>query len=69
MILRCTFSGISYRRLAYYHDILESNQDLLQPQINVSTIHGSKGAECDNVIVSCDQSVMTYKSAQLFADN
>lgn len=56
-------------RLLYYYDSANNKQDLKNPKIQLLTIHGSKGAECENVILSCDQSVLTFKSMQRFPDN
>lgn len=61
---------ISAKKLAYYYGCLNRGlEDFLDPRITVSTIHGAKGAECDNVVLCCDQSILTYKGYQHQPDN
>jgi DNA helicase-2/ATP-dependent DNA helicase PcrA len=62
-------SGISDIRLRYYDEVLKTSQSLVKPKVWLTTIHGAKGAECDNVILYRDQSKMTYRSAQIYPDN
>jgi DNA helicase II / ATP-dependent DNA helicase PcrA len=40
-----------------------------KPRIKVSTIHGAKGGECENVILFTDISVKTYNSMMLHYDD
>lgn len=61
---RLILVAIYKNRLLYYANALLNGQDLKNPKIHLTTIHGAKGSECDNVIISCDQSLLTYKSAQ-----
>lgn len=55
--------------LVYYAEAMKKNLDLNNPKINLTTIHGSKGAECDHVILACDQSILTHKAMQHFPDS
>lgn len=55
--------AIYLNRRQFYADVLKTNQSLEHPRVHITTIHGAKGAECQNVILSCDQSKLTYKAA------
>lgn len=55
--------------LNYYYIAQPHFIEAAAPRIQVSTIHGAKGAECDNVVLCCDQSILTYKSGQHAPDN
>ena len=48
----------------YYYQALEKTGDLFynEPRIRLSTIHGSKGAEADNVMLLTDVSYATWKN-------
>ena len=61
---RLVFKGISNYRLAFYYSALKWGARFKVPGIHVSTIHGAKGSEYDNVVLCCDQSVLTFKAAQ-----
>ena len=40
-----------------------------QPRISLSTVHGAKGGEADNVILLSDVAQRTYKEIQRLPDN
>ena len=48
----------------YYYEALEKTGDINEdnPRIRLSTIHGSKGAEADNVVLLTDVSYKTWKN-------
>ena len=48
----------------FYYEALEKTGDINEdnPRIRISTIHGSKGAEADNVILFTDVSYKTWKN-------
>ena len=48
----------------YYYEALEKTGDIDEdnPRIRLSTIHGSKGAEADNVVLMTDVSYKTWKN-------
>ena len=49
----------------YIKKLLESGDDLMKPaRIKLSTIHGVKGEECDNVILFTDIERIIYESAR-----
>jgi len=53
----------------YIKSLLESGDDLMKPaRIKLSTIHGVKGEECDNVVLHTDLERVIYESAQRNAD-
>lgn len=47
-----------------YFRLLLKRKEKLQARITISTIHGAKGGEEDNVAVFLDQAYMTYRAAQ-----
>jgi len=53
---------ISYEDRGYYLMARKQGESLVgKPRIKVSTIHGAKGGECNNVVVITDISAKTYK--------
>lgn len=49
----------------YMKTLLNSGDDLMKdPRIKISTIHGVKGEECDNVVLHTDLERIIYESAQ-----
>ena len=53
----------------YIRTILNNGDDMMRPaRIKLSTIHGVKGEECDNVILFTDLERIIYESAQRDAD-
>jgi len=54
---------------AYIRTILKNGDDMMKPaRIKLSTIHGVKGEECDNVVLFTDLERIIYESAQRDAD-
>ena len=39
------------------------------PRIKLSTIHGAKGGECDNVLLATDMNIKTYTAYQKDSDD
>lgn len=62
--------GISAESRTYYQSILR-NGDKLQgaPRINISTIHGVKGGEADNVLLLTDMAFRTYREYEADPDD
>jgi len=53
----------------YIRTILKNGDDLMKPaRIKLSTIHGVKGEECDNVVLFTDLERIIYESSQKDAD-
>ena len=51
-----------YRRVEYIRSMRANGEKLNQdPRINLSTIHGAKGGECDNVVLLTDLTENTQK--------
>lgn len=47
--------------MEYYKSARRRGESFIkEPRIKISTIHGAKGAECDNVVVMTDMSMRTY---------
>jgi len=54
------FDGMSARKRAYYVAILRRGERITtRPRIHVDTIHGVKGGEADNVLLTVDQTART----------
>lgn len=61
---------ISLHDRAYLVAALRREEDLLgPPRIKLSTIHGSKGGECENVVLLTDMAPRTYREAQYTPDD
>jgi len=45
-----------------YLKAIESHPDFYEPKITISTIHGAKGGEADNVVLATDMGQLTYRS-------
>lgn len=49
----------------YYISVRRKNERLTgKPRIKISTIHGAKGGECENVLLLTDMSARTYRGMQ-----
>jgi len=48
--------------ITYYRDILRDKIDTKKSSIEVNTIHGVKGGECENVVLLLDYSRNVYKN-------
>jgi len=58
-------TGISYDDREYYISMLRRGESITKtPRINISTIHGVKGGEADNVLLMTDMSPKTYEGYQ-----
>lgn len=54
----------------YYISLLRKGESLTKtPRINISTIHGSKGGEADNVLLVTDMAWSTWESSQILPDS
>lgn len=61
---------ISYREREYFISALRRGETLVgTPRIKISTIHGVKGGEADNVIIMTDMSYKTHLEMQRDEDN
>lgn len=66
------FTAMPLDKRAYYRAVLAAGEDirrknakgLPEPRIRISTIHGAKGGEEDNVILFTDMSQKTYRKMQ-----
>lgn len=59
-------NGFSFRN--YVKGKRDSNIYLRRPQIEISTIHRTKGREADHVVVLPDMSQLTHKMSELYKD-
>lgn len=56
------FDQLPFEHLRYYNELEENGVDLLlPPRVQLSTIHGAKGTEADNVVVCPDMTWKTYQ--------
>lgn len=63
------FASIPIRRRIYYRHLLRTHGTLkLEPQIQLETIHGAKGAEAPNVALFLEQSARVWAEMQLDPD-
>jgi superfamily I DNA/RNA helicase len=64
-----TLVGISTRRRSYYQSVLRRGGKLsAKPTVHIDTIHGVKGGEADNVLLSTDLTPRTELEAKRNAD-
>lgn len=62
--------GISLNTREYYLSVLRAGGKLSEtPKVTVSTIHGAKGGEADNVVMLTDVSYRTYQNYQKNPDD
>lgn len=60
------FEEMPIDKRSYYRSVLEKKEDIRgTPRIRISTIHGAKGGEEDNVVILTDMSDKTYNKATL----
>jgi len=65
-----TMSGISDENRLYYLSCLRNGYKLTDPPaVTISTIHGVKGGEADNVMIMTDMSLRSYKNYQHDSDD
>jgi superfamily I DNA/RNA helicase len=61
---------IPLTRREYYLSILRQDARLQdKPRITISTIHGAKGGEADNVVLMTDMSARSYEALERYPDN
>lgn len=59
-------TGIPFLEREYYISMLRRGEKILkEPRVNISTIHGVKGGEADNVLLISDVSYKTYHSQEV----
>ena len=64
------FERMSLLERSYLIAALRRGEKLTKtPRIRLSTIHGAKGGEADNVILFSDMANRTYKDMQKYPDN
>lgn len=60
------FQDMPVATRAYYHEVLRKKEDIKgTPRIRISTIHGAKGGEEDNIVLLTDMSNKTHVKATL----
>ena len=63
------FDDLNFRTINYIRSMRRNGENLKEaPRIKLSTIHGVKGEECDNVVLFTDLERIIYESAQRDAD-
>lgn len=62
------FNGIHPKRASFYGRINDLKA-LRKPAVNVTTIHASKGAECENVFLCGHQSSITHRTEWKYPDD
>ena len=61
---------IEQENIEYYLAVRLRNEPLLKtPRIKISTIHGAKGGEADNVVLFCDMSLKTFNAMESHPDD
>ena len=64
------FDDAPYKRVEYIRSMKNHGEKLNQdPRINLSTIHGAKGGECDNVVLLTDLTENTLKGYESNPDD
>lgn len=64
------FDRMGVETIEYYISLLRRKEDIRsKPRINISTIHGSKGGEADNVILLTDMAYSTWDASSLNMDS
>ncbi len=64
------FTSIPIERRMYYRKLLRDHRTLkLPPRVQLDTIHGAKGAECERVALFLEQSRRTWEEAQTAPDD
>ena len=56
-------------KIAYYRDVIRAKPDTTKVNIRISTIHATKGAEADNVIVLPDITKRVFENLSTFPDS
>jgi len=56
-----TLTSIPERKRNYYRRIKQQGESLRRPRVTLSTIHGVKGGECENVVLLPDMARQTKK--------
>lgn len=60
------FQAMPIEKRTYYRSVLGRKEDIRgTPRIRISTIHGAKGGEEENVVLITDMSVKTHAKATL----
>ena len=63
------FDKLEDNTIEYYRSLRRNNESLIKkPRINISTIHGSKGGEADNVVLLTDMAYSTWNAATMNMD-
>ena len=62
-------SKISLKNRIYIDAALRKKEDIYSPRVKISTVHGAKGSECDNVIMFTDLSREAEKQYYLNSDD
>ena len=60
-----TLTKISEKKREYYRRIKKHGESLTKPRVTLSTIHGVKGGECENVVLLPDMARQTNKIQML----
>src|ERR1700761_420265 len=64
------FQDMSVEKRTYYRSVLARKEDIRgTPRIRISTIHGAKGGEEDNVVLITDMSNKTYEKMAIDLSN
>lgn len=58
------FTKLKPETLTYFRRLLENKTEIKDPRITISTIHGIKGGEADNVVLILDVTSAVYKNMQ-----
>lgn len=62
--------GIPVAKKSYYRHLLRTHKTLrLVPQVTLETVHGAKGAQCDNVALFTEQARRTYEESNRNPDD
>ncbi len=61
--------SISEENILYYRQLIQNNIEIVEPKIFVSTIHGVKGGEADNVLLLLDITKVIYQKLYTLSDS
>jgi len=64
-----SLTNISYDEIEFFRSALRREEDIKNPRVRISTIHGVKGAEASNVVIMTDISRKAYDKMEINSDD
>ena len=65
LIWHKAFTKMPQETIEQYKSLNRRNESLTKPRINISTIHGAKGGEADNVVLLTDMAFSTWQANRI----